>query len=283
MLTFLVEACIEEFDFEEACNDVESRGTFQDWVHDEIFATIVPFSFEGTKYEAEFLGKIAIAKADTGEETETTYTWQEFFEEMEHIGTINEKYADESQEGMECNETYNPIAIRDYLEEEERTLAEYERVNQEDGGLPHNLMMRQRMLVKALRLLLEQEIECEEQEETDEPEQEQTQPELPRMKNNDQRKEFIENYESWKVWIDNKETGERYYRYDFDNGDSFVVKVYFHKCFDYMRTAGSSYESRYKDRYGSEEYYLLKEGKYFKDCMTNKSQLIEYLKNLQKA
>ena len=84
-------------------------------------------------------------------------------------------------------------------------------------------------------------------------------------------------------WIDNKETGERYYRYDFDNGDSFVVKVYFHKCFDYMRTAGSSYESRYKDRYGSEEYYLLKDGKYFKDCLTNKSQLIEYLKNLQKA
>lgn len=111
----------------------------------------------------------------------------------------------------------------------------------------------------------------------------QAQPELPKLRNNDQRKEFIDNYENWKVWIDNKETGERYYRYDFDNGDSFVVKVYFHKCFDYWNTAGGSYESHYKDGYGSEEYYLLKEGKYFKDCLTNKSQLIEYLKNLQKV
>ncbi|MGN0422676.1 MAG: hypothetical protein ACI4EY_08070, partial [Lachnospiraceae bacterium] len=68
----------------------------------------------------------------------------------------------EENEEMGCQKaadldelTFSEIAIRDYLEEEEQTLVEYEKVNSEDGGLPHNLMMRQRMLVKALRLLME--------------------------------------------------------------------------------------------------------------------------------
>ena len=108
------------------------------------------------------------------------------------------------------------------------------------------------------------------------------QPALPRMRNNEQRKEFIDNYMSWPLWIESKETGERYYRYNFENGTSFVVRVYFHKCFDYKATE-RKYEDRFKDRYGSEEYYLLTEGKYFKDCLTNRSQLIEHLKNIQKG
>ena len=113
--------------------------------------------------------------------------------------------------------------------------------------------------------------------------EEQIQPALPRMRNNEQRKEFIDNYMSWPLWIESKETGERYYRYNFENGSSFVVRVYFHKRFDYMADVGEGYEPRYKDGYGSEEYYLLTEGKYFKDCLTNRSQLIEHLKNIQKG
>lgn len=109
------------------------------------------------------------------------------------------------------------------------------------------------------------------------------QPELPVLKNNDQRKEFIDNYSSWPLWIETKETGERYYKYDFCNGTSAVVKVYFHKCFDFMSTAGTRYEERYKDGYGAEEYYLLMNGKHFKDCRTNMSALIEHLKNLKKG
>lgn len=101
------------------------------------------------------------------------------------------------------------------------------------------------------------------------------QPALPKLRNNDQRKEFIDNYMSWPLWIESKETGERYYRYNFENGSSFVVRAYFHKRFDYMADVGEGYEARYKDGYGSEEYYLLTEGKYFKDCLTNRSQLIE--------
>lgn len=39
-------------------------------------------------------------------------------------------------------------------------------------------------------------------------------PELPLLKNNDQRAAFIDAYETWPIWIETKETGERYYRYD---------------------------------------------------------------------
>lgn len=110
------------------------------------------------------------------------------------------------------------------------------------------------------------------------------QPELLILRNNDQRKAFIDAYEDWPVWIDNKDTGERYYRYDFENGASFVVKVYFHRCFDYsMECEYKNWEDRYKPGFGSEEYYILVDGKYFKDCLANKSALVEYLKNIQKA
>ena len=107
------------------------------------------------------------------------------------------------------------------------------------------------------------------------------QPELPIMTNNNQRGAFIDAYEEWPVWIDTPATGEKYYRYDFENGSSFVVRVYFHKCFDYKSTA-PKWEDRYHDGYGAEEYYILHEGKYFKDCLTNRSSMIEFLKNLQK-
>ena len=52
------------------------------------------------------------------------------------------------------------------------------------------------------------------------------QPELPQLKNNDQRAAFIDAYETWPLWIDNQETGERYYRYDLPDGTSFVIKTY---------------------------------------------------------
>ena len=114
-----------------------------------------------------------------------------------------------------------------------------------------------------------------------EQEAETEQPVLPCMSNNDQRKEFIADYETWPVWMEQPLTGEKYYRYEFEDETAFVVKVYFHKCFDFH--AKGSWEERYKDGWGAEEYYILKEGKYFKDCQTNKSCMIEFLKKLQKG
>lgn len=106
------------------------------------------------------------------------------------------------------------------------------------------------------------------------------QPELPLLKNNDQRAAFVDAYETWPLWIETAETGERYYRYDLPDGTSMVVKVYHARIFEgYM---AGSYESRYHEGYGMHEYYLLKPGKFFRDCESNRSTLIDKLKEIQK-
>ena len=107
------------------------------------------------------------------------------------------------------------------------------------------------------------------------------QPELPALKNNEQRAAFVDAYETWPLWIETKQTGERYYRYDLEDGTSMVVKVYHARIFDGY--ASGSYEAQYHDGYGRHEYYLLRDGKFFRDCETNRGLLIEKLKEIQKV
>ncbi len=105
------------------------------------------------------------------------------------------------------------------------------------------------------------------------------QPELPPLKNNDQRAAFIDAYETWPLWIDNKETGERYYRYDLPDGTSFVIKTYHSMLYDWKADVAM----RYKEGYGANEEYLLEPGKFFRDCRANRTTLIEKLKEIQKG
>lgn len=105
------------------------------------------------------------------------------------------------------------------------------------------------------------------------------QPELPQLKNNDQRAAFIDVYETWPIWIDNQETGERYYRYDLPDGTSFVIKTYHSMLYDWKASVGM----RYKEGYGANEEYLLEPGKFFRDCRANQTTLIEKLKEIQKG
>lgn len=105
------------------------------------------------------------------------------------------------------------------------------------------------------------------------------QPELPQLKNNDQRVAFIDTYETWPLWIDNQETGERYYRYDLPDGTSFVIKTYHSILYDWKADVAM----RYKEGYGANEEYLLESGKFFRDCRANRTTLIEKLKEIQKG
>ena len=107
------------------------------------------------------------------------------------------------------------------------------------------------------------------------------QPELPILRNNDQRSEFLDAYETWPLWIEAVQTGERYYRYDLKDGTSIVVKVYHAMLFDYT-VSGVKYEERFTEGYGQHEYYLLQPGKFFRDCETNRTALIEKLKEIQR-
>ena len=105
------------------------------------------------------------------------------------------------------------------------------------------------------------------------------QPELPQLRNNDQRAAFIDTYETWPLWIDNQETGERYYRYDLQDGTSFVIKTYHSMLYDWKADVAM----RYKEGYGANEEYLLEPGKFFRDCRTNRTTLIEKLKEIQRG
>lgn len=129
------------------------------------------------------------------------------------------------------------------------------------------------MMIQAYKLLLKEHDESDQK--LDPVEQ---QPELPLLKNDKQRAEFIDAYEEWPLWIDNQETGEKYYRYELPDGTSFVIKTYHAMLYNYDALEYGNY----KEGYGENEQYLLKPGKFFRDCRTNRSTLIEKLKELQK-
>lgn len=130
------------------------------------------------------------------------------------------------------------------------------------------------MMIQAYKLLLKEHDESDQK--LDPVKQ---QPELPLLKNDKQRAEFIDAYEEWPLWIDNQETGEKYYRYELPDRTSFVIKTYHAMLYNYDALEYGNY----KEGYGENEQYLLKPGKFFRDCRTNRSTLIDKLKELQKA
>lgn len=101
--------------------------------------------------------------------------------------------------------------------------------------------------------------------------------EIPILKNNDQRKVFIENYKEWPVWFEVKEASETYYRLDLQDGSSLVICEY--KYFaDWM----ARYTGEDPHRAGTREYILVPGYKYLHDCLSNKTAMVVHLKELQK-
>lgn len=108
------------------------------------------------------------------------------------------------------------LFIREYLEEEEKMLKDY----LECDGLPERTILRQQLKVAGLRILrnLVRDV-LETEEET-------TQPELPRLKNNEERKEWLENYQDWGLWYRDERLDVNYYKYDFKDGSRLVAAEY---------------------------------------------------------
>ena len=108
------------------------------------------------------------------------------------------------------------LFIREYLEEEEKTLRDY----LECDGLPEKTILRQQLKVAGLRIirnLVKDVLETEE---------ETIQPELPRLKNNEERKEWLENYQGWGLWYRDERIDVNYYKYDFKDGSRLVAAEY---------------------------------------------------------
>lgn len=107
-------------------------------------------------------------------------------------------------------------ALASYLYDQEKDLKRILSLEKEEPGLPHMMIMQQQMVVAGLRLL-QKHIKS-----TEEPEQ----PPLPKMKNNDQRKEWLKNHKAWGLWYTDPHTEARYYKYDFDNGARLIAEEY---------------------------------------------------------
>ena len=118
----------------------------------------------------------------------------------------------------EMKERTDMEILRELLERKKQLLSKCLRAPGIDKSDEHIRM--QKLEVGALASML-----CE-LEDLEEKKDRPKQPELPQLKNNDQRAAFIDAYETWTLWIDNQETGERYYRYDLPDGTSFVIKTY---------------------------------------------------------
>lgn len=107
------------------------------------------------------------------------------------------------------------------------------------------------------------------------------QPELPILKNNDQRKEWADNYKAWGEWYYDEHIDCHYYKYEFPNGDRLVVEEYLNRN-EYLGhdTIRSHYHllQKHKPAYEKNKTF---EQKYV-HTESSMTEIIEYLKGLQK-
>lgn len=108
--------------------------------------------------------------------------------------------------------------LRSMLKKENEQLSEYLKVDKVEK-LPEDMIRKKKIIVAALASML---YDLEENGETQEP----IQPDLPPMKNSDQRKEWLRNYKDWGLWYEDNRIGVKYYKYDFENGARLIAETY---------------------------------------------------------
>ena len=130
---------------------------------------------------------------------------------------------EQEEEDSEGRQEQRKISTEGLLEKYEKELAEMQEAFQDTPKAQWPLAIEKtRILTAALRLLVEQERKQQEEPES----LGQAQPELPLMKNNNQRKEWLRNYQAWGLWYEDERIGVRYYKYEFDNGAQLIAEEY---------------------------------------------------------
>lgn len=115
------------------------------------------------------------------------------------------------------------------------------------------------------------------------PPKEPEQPELPKFKNNDQRKEWLRNYEDWGLWYTDRNIDANYYKYDFADGSRLVVTEYPDRIMEWNgEERRDSYHfhllEKNKKAYGNKKTY----DKQYVHAPDSETYLVEFLKWLQK-
>lgn len=112
--------------------------------------------------------------------------------------------------------------------------------------------------------------------------------ELPRLKNDNERRSFLMNYKDWGVWYKDEHIGATYYKYDFPDGTRLIAETYIIKVNTlndviedeavYMHLVGGPKE-RELNVYGLPKYPYHESYSRHEDNMT---ELLAFLKNQQK-
>ena len=103
------------------------------------------------------------------------------------------------------------------------------------------------------------------------------QPELLRLKNNEQRKEFLSKYRDWPVWFEAPQADEVYYRYILPDGTAIVICEYKQYVEWKEKYTDENPESTY-----TKLYLLEPEYHHLHDCETNETALVRKLMEVQK-
>lgn len=102
---------------------------------------------------------------------------------------------------------------------------------------------------------------------------------LKDLTNNQRRKEFLEDYTGWKLWLVVPEVNEKYYSYSLPDNSMIIAKETEH-------TKGDDWWKK-EERggyYVTTEYYLLEDGwERFADCKKSKTQIVEHLREVTKC
>lgn len=193
------------------------------------------------------------------------------------IVAISQQSGEEPDERQESDEQF----LRRMLGKEKTMLEEMIKVDRTEP-LPPDMLRRQKLLVGALAGML-CDMESMEAGETEEA----AQPELPPMKNNDQRKKWLRNYRAWGLWYVDGHIGARYYKYDFECGARLIAEEYE----DCMGGNGHTYTSSYLHLVGGPEpprHPMYGEGRWsrhevYSRYPDSETELVEFLKFVQKG
>lgn len=166
--------------------------------------------------------------------------------------------------------------LRKLLCEKKKELAECVKIDKVDP-LPEGYVYERKIIVGALAGML-----YELEDEAEQPKWKPEQQELPLLKNNDQRKEWLAKYKDWGLWYHDEHIDVNYYKYDFSDGSRLVVAEYPQRhCYWKKGKEDRRYyhllEKRCKG-YGGIVY-----DRQYNNSTDSETYLVEFLKNLQKG
>ena len=166
--------------------------------------------------------------------------------------------------------------LKDRLEREKRLLG----IALKELGDGDRHTRQQKLIVAALAAAV-----CD-MEGVDAPVEEPVQPELPVLKNNEQRREWLRNYKDWGLWYRDENIGVEYYKYDFPNGARLIAEVYVRPGYGrepipfetaYLHLVGGPDAAKGSDGIGKWQRH-----EYYNRYPNSDTELSEFLKAVQK-